>query len=462
MTTTKRISLLLLGGWGLLGLAGCEKLIDIDPPLNEVPSELVFRSDATARSAMSGAYASLSTSQAFALSLTLNGALSADELVSNRTNLDYLTTNQLDPLLSSQATSLWGDIYACIYRFNAIIKGLDNNTAVSANLRRQYTAEARFMRAYCYFYLVNYFGDVPLVLDTDVTVTNQLPRAPAASVYAQLVQDLQAAQADLPADYSASPGLRTNANRWAATALLARAALYTSDWATAERSATDVLGQTTLYSLPPGASLRNVFLRNSSEAILQLGPYQSLGNFTYEGFTFATTAANYSLRPELYNSFEATDLRRSTWTRPLAPGQQLYKYRFDGTAAGTAAGQLEYPTVLRLAEQYLIRAEARAQQNNLAGALQDLNVLRQRAGLPPLTATTTATQAAVLLAVEAERRHELFGELGHRWFDLKRTGRATPVLGALKPATWQPTDVLYPVPQAAIDANPNLTQNPGY
>ena len=248
----------------------------------------------------------------------------------------------------------------------------------------------------------------------------------------------------------------------AATALLARAALYTSDWATAERSATDVLGQTTLYSLLPGASLRNVFLRNSSEAILQLGPYQSLGNFTYEGFTFATTVAGFSLRPELYNNFEANDLRRSTWTRPLAPGQQLYKYRFNSTAAGTAAGQLEYPTVLRLAEQYLVRAEARARQNNLAGALQDLNMLRQRAGLTLLTATTTATQAAVLLAVEAERQHELFGEMGHRWLDLKRTNRATPVLGALKPATWQPTDVLYPVPQAAIDANPNLTQNPGY
>lgn len=431
---TKKLCTLLLGGLSLFGFSACEKLLDIDPPINELPSTLVFGSEATARAALSGAYSSLSTSQTFSNVITLNGALSADEVTSLTRNIyDYLTTNQLDPVLSAQANAMWPEMYASIYRFNSIIKGLENNGAVTPAVAQQLTAEARFMRAYCYFYLVNFYGDVPLVLDTDVTVNNTLPRTPTATVYAQIVQDLQAAKAALPADYSASPGLRTNANKWAATALLARVALYTRDWVTAESNATEVLGQAALYQLATGANLRNVFLRNSTEAILQLGPYTTLGGYTFEGAIFATTTVDYSLRPGLYGSFAATDLRRSTWTRALGASQQVYKYRFNTQAAATAAALQEYPTVLRLAEQYLVRAEARAQQGNLPGALQDLNVIRLRAGLTSLTATTTPTAAAVLQAVEDERRRELFGELAHRWFDLKRTGRATPVLGALKP-----------------------------
>jgi hypothetical protein len=68
----------------------------------------------------------------------------------------------------------------------------------------------------------------------------------------------------------------------------------------------------------------------------------------------------------------------------------------------------------------------------------------------------------MLLAIEQERKVELFGEWGHRWFDLKRTGRADAVIGGQKPTTWQSTDVLYPIPQTQRLANPNLTQNPGY
>jgi hypothetical protein len=123
--------------------------------------------------------------------------------------------------------------------------------------------------------------------------------------------------------------------------------------------------------------------------------------------------------------------------------------------------------VLRVAEQYLIRAEAKAQQNNFSGAQADVNVIRNRAGLPNLTTMVDNTTA--MMAIEKERRTELFCEWGHRWFDLKRwssltnTGktRADDVLGALK-ITWKSTSVIYPIPQSARDNNPNLTQNTGY
>ena len=87
-------------------------------------------------------------------------------------------------------------------------------------------------------------------------------------------------------------------------------------------------------------------------------------------------------------------------------------------------------------------------------------MVRLRAGLPLLSASLT--QAQLLAAVEQERKVELFGEWGNRWFDLKRTNRADAVIGGQKPATWQSTDVLYPIPGAQILANTNLTQNPGY
>lgn len=115
--------------------------------------------------------------------------------------------------------------------------------------------------------------------------------------------------------------------------------------------------------------------------------------------------------------------------------------------------------VLRLAEQYLIRAEARAQQNNLAGAAADLNAIRQRAGLEPLP--DNLDKAAMLLAVEQERRIELFAEWGHRWFDLRRTGRSLAVLSPIKPDLTA-TDLWYPIPLSAINTNPFLTQNEGY
>jgi hypothetical protein len=119
----------------------------------------------------------------------------------------------------------------------------------------------------------------------------------------------------------------------------------------------------------------------------------------------------------------------------------------------------EYYTVLRLAEQYLIRAEARVYINDFAGAKADINTIRTRAGL---SNTSASDKASLLLAIEQERRIELFVEWGHRWLDLKRTGRASAILAPLKGADWQSTDILWPIPQSQINTNPSLIQNPGY
>jgi hypothetical protein len=106
----------------------------------------------------------------------------------------------------------------------------------------------------------------------------------------------------------------------------------------------------------------------------------------------------------------------------------------------------------------LIRAEARARQHNLAGAKPDINMIRSRAGLG---INNSPDEASLLLAIEQERRIELFAEWGHRWLDLKRTGRASAVLGLVKPG-WSAEDMLFPIPQSELDKNPFLVQNPGY
>jgi len=133
------------------------------------------------------------------------------------------------------------------------------------------------------------------------------------------------------------------------------------------------------------------------------------------------------------------------------------KYKQKSTNMGPMLA--EDDVVMRLAEQYLIRAEANAALGKTSESAADLNVLRRRAGLRDLPSDMTKEQ--LVLQVEKERRAELFVE-GHRWFDIVRTGRANAVFGAAKPATWKPHAVLLPIPQAEMDLNQNLVQNPGY
>ena len=213
-------------------------------------------------------------------------------------------------------------------------------------------------------------------------------------------------------------------------------------------------------------NLDNVFVKTSQEAILQLqaintstaGPIN-----TWEGYSIiplnTTTAPGYIMYSNFVTSFESlTDKRYLSWIKSYTPatGPTVY-YPFKYKVRVGAV--TEYSMVLRIAEQYLIRAEARAQQSNIGGAKSDIDAIRTRAGLLPLA--TGLTKDQLLLAVEKERKLELFNEWGHRWFDLKRTGRAITVLSAIKTGVTT-DDLLYPIPLDATLTNNKLTQNKGY
>jgi hypothetical protein len=184
---------------------------------------------------------------------------------------------------------------------------------------------------------------------------------------------------------------------------------------------------------------------------------------TWEGYyfvpSFSTSEPRYVITNDLLNSFENGDLRKTKWINVnVISGQEFpypYKYK-DGNNSSSISN--ENYIVFRLAEQYLIRAEAEANLDDLSSAISDINVIRKRAGLPD---TDAFDKESVLSAIEKERRAELFCEWGNRWFDLKRTGQVNNVLSKTK-SNWKPFAALYPIPLPEINANPNLSQNEGY
>ncbi|WP_207423286.1 RagB/SusD family nutrient uptake outer membrane protein [Desertivirga brevis] len=458
---TKVYAVLLVAG--SLVFTSCEKLLEVDVPVNQMVSESVYSDSLTALASLNGLYSYMynGTGQLaqsyFSFNASLVPARSADELTYRSANTDEFVTNSIT-VANGTVSSAWANAYRAVNHANGILEGV-SASPLSPSLKQQISGEAKFLRAFCYFTLVNMFGDIPLVLTANVELVKDLPRENTAKVYAQIITDLTEARDQLPPDYSWSGNNRTRVNKWGASALLARVYLYTQQWDMAEAEATKLISQNTLFSLP---TLSQAFLKASSEAIFQF--YTNVNGYTFTGKELLPGATDivYILTPQLVASFERDPLRpegeddRATeWVKTTTAGlPYAYKYR-----SNTAGQNTEYEMVLRLAEQYLIRAESRAHQNKLTGAIEDLNVIRTRAGL---RGTEAVTKEQILLAIEHERQVELFLEWGHRWFDLKRTGRADAVLSPVKGTAWQSTDVLYPIPASARTINLNLGQNDGY
>lgn len=440
----------------------CEEFVDIDPPITEVVSETVYSSNGTAISAIRGIYIEMMTGN-FASgnqsSVTNLSSLSSDDVLnfSITTDRAEFNSNTLTANNSSIA-NLWNEAYNLIYLANSILEGLENSSGITQAIKSQLKGEAIFIRAFIHLYLENLFGDVPIIGSTDFMVNNLVSRDPASDVLQQVIADLLEAQGLLANDYSFSNDERVQPNHSAATALLARAYLYSEDWVNAEIEASKVINNTDLYILEN--DLNDVFLANSFEAIWQLKPVTP-GRNTNEAQIFINVdfPSFQVLTDAVVNSFEPGDNRRLNWVDSLVSDEITYYHPFKYKIWERNQPLTEYSMVLRLAEQYLIRAESRARQNNISGAQADLNAIRNRAGLPN---TPANDQASLLLAIEKEKRLELFTEWGHRWFDLKRTGRAETVLSPLVLKDWQSTDVLYPIPQNERAINSRLTQNDGY
>ncbi|WP_460976297.1 RagB/SusD family nutrient uptake outer membrane protein [Spirosoma knui] len=395
------------------------------------------------------------------------GDFTADYIQHNGTFTDYreLATKQITAT-NGAVGALWGSLYRTIYVANFILEKLPQVSGVPETTRKQVTAEARFMRGYANFIGVNTYGDIPQVTTTDQATNRTIPRTPKATILASVEADLNAALTDLPGVEAGSTNVTTNAtylNKVTCRALLARFYLYQKNWAQAEQLATQVISAG-VYSLLP--NYIDVVTRDfTQESILEVGYSLSddpgTGNFALNNLlvgrrevipsnqVVAALVSNESGTRNQTITFNAQNLRGNDngWT--------VAKY-------GTASEDNNNIVLIRLAEMYLIRAEARAQQGKLTGAdgaVADLNVLRTRAKAP---AVANANQADLLLAIERERVYELAFE-GQRWYDLVRTGRAQAVMTAFSP-NWNSRYELWPIPQTEIQQNTALKgqQNPGY
>ncbi|WP_418502093.1 RagB/SusD family nutrient uptake outer membrane protein [Flagellimonas sp.] len=442
-------------------LVGCSDFVEVDPPRNTLISETVFDDASTVESAMANLYFEMREQGMVSGSFGLTPALGiyADELDYYGTNADYSQLYRHNVLAGNGLImGWWRQAYYLIYSSNDIIKGVESSGNLTDAEKSWFKGQALFVRAYIHSLLVAQFGDIPYIVTTDYMENNKVSRSPEDEVYDHIITDLLEAR-DLLKDREPASGQRVLPDIHTVNALLARMYLYTENWEMAASSATSLI-----EIFPLEEDFDQVFLKDSSETIWQLRADEDNPRNTKEAAQLiiqGIPGQTYALTQDLLNAFEAGDLRFERWVGSISDAENTITlhYAFKYKADLNETESKEYSILFRVGEQYLIRAEARAQMGNINGAAADLNRIRNRAGL---SNTAASTESELLDAIVRERRIELFTEQGHRWMDLVRTGRADEVLGALK-SNWRATDVLLPLPEAELEINPNLLpQNEGY
>lgn len=393
-------------------------------------------------------------------------------------------------------TTWYQTMYVAIRRANVVVERVPN-ISMDETLKNRLIAEARFMRGFFYFKLVQLYGDVPLILTTSPEF--KVPRTPKDEIYNDvIIPDLEFAVANLPEKSQYAPEDLGRVTKGTARAMLARMYLFRSDFVNAEKYALEVInsGQ---YSLDP--SFSNTFSINgefNQESIFEIGalPFGSAeGGHQYGNTQGSRGVPNKGWgfnRPtlDLINSFDSNDPRMEATV--LFLGETLDGVTVEGDDATPDITYADPPTnsivleiecynqkvyvpgtgqdswdhnvrVIRYADVLLMAAEALNENGNATQALTYLNQVRARArgGNPSiLPDVTTTNQDALRNAILDERRFELALEQ-LRFFDLVRTGRAPQVLGPLGFTTGK--NEVFPIPQSEIDLSEGLLiQNPGY
>lgn len=456
----------------LLG-SGCKKFLDIPLPTNQVTSNGVYITDNATSAVVTGIFYNMYAESVYSgtESIGVRAAYYTDELTAIGTGNVFYTNS-----LASSNVSQWASFYRLMYQTNQAIEGI-RTTSSTLNNKNQWLGESLFSRAHLYYYLVNLFGDVPLLLSSDVVVNNKIGRTPKAEVYAQIIADLKEAETLLGTDYKDGFALSTTnrgrPNKYAAAALLARVYLENNDWINAEAQSAMIIDNTATFQLVPPAQ---TFLATSKEMIWGLAPtgagfvkewgvYNNNMPAVLAGSATPTSYVGGIMSQSLVGLFDKTaDTRFSNWVRTVTKTTPFAEYYLPDKYKSNVNGA-EFVMVLRLAEQYLIRAEARVRQNKLMGASggkADLDAVRLRANLTPSEA---ATQTDLIDAILKERQLELFTEFGFRFIDLKRTGRIDAVMGVVAPVkggTWSSFKQIWPIRNEDILINRNLVQSPGY
>lgn len=440
----------------LLVATACQDTLE-PKPVDLLTDDLVLNEAADVANVQIGLYSAFRN---IIPSTVIAGDMTADMLIHNGTFSQYRELGNKQITSANQsATVLWQSIYNTIYIANFILERLPEIQGVPAAQRAQVTATAHFLRGYAYFIGAYSYGGIPKVLTTDITTNRNIPRASKEEILALVLDDYNAALGVLP-----SKPANGFAGEYAVRTALARYYLYAGDWDQAEAFADDVI-DSKVYSLDtafaaivtedfPGESIFEVGYTISDDP----GTDSNIGlNNLFVGRREIIPSNQEILAlasDESGDRFSSIDFNTSD-LNGADNGWSVAKY-------GTADQDNNNVYVFRLAEVYLIRAEARAQQNKVIGANSaqaDINILRDRANAP---AVGDVSQAQMLTLLEDERRYELAFE-GHRWYDLVRTGRIEQVMPSFS-ANWNVKYEVWPIPQREIQNNNALkgNQNPGY
>ncbi len=433
-------------------LLSCKPVLE-PKPIDILNDDIALNDAEDVPTAEIGLYGAL---RGMAAPTVIAGDLTADMAVNNGTFTQYieLGTKQIRAS-NANVESLWGNVYNTVYSANIILERLPKISGVPARQKTRTLAVARFLRGYAYFIAAHTFGDVPFVTSTNLTANRNIAKSAKATVLDSVLADYQSALVNIT-----DSSVDGYANKSVVRAALARFHLYQKNWTQAELFATQII-DSKKYRLE--SQFKGVVEKDfSDESIFEMGysisddPGTSSTGLNNIFVGRREAIPSNQLLAQLLST-EAGERRatltfNSTQQKGDDNGLSVAKY-------GTADADNNNITLFRLAEMYLIRAEARVQQAKLTDAAEDVNVLRRRAKAPTVNATN---QADMLLVIERERLYELAFE-GHRWYDLVRTGRAKAVMSAFSP-NWKDAYERWPVPQTEIQRNPALAgaQNPGY
>jgi hypothetical protein len=485
----KKNKVILLFSVIALIVASCKKYLSVDPPYAQ-DAENYFQTPDDFDRALTGAYDML---QGSFMSLWIGEIASDNSIAGGESVNDSQGLHQIDNMthggVNNELRNIMRWNYTGITRVNYIMENKDN---IDFPEKQHILAEARFLRAYYYFELVKFFGDIPLIIDERLGIeeAQQLPRAPKADVYAQIEEDLTFAISIL----NPVATQKGRATKGAAQALLGKAYLYQNKY-TEAATILDEIRNSGLYSLISNyGDLFSVSNENNSETVfdvqytgLEGGGYGCLicleGNAApgfqgirqYNGPVYGDGNSYNLPTQELYNAFSPIDPRRghtildieafiaaqpdpSAITYAIGAGGHTgyynNKYIKRQGEIGLPDNDLTSPVnyrVIRYADILLMAAEAHFHLGNNSVAQQLVNQVRVRAGVPGIPVQS-------LNDIYKERRFELSGE-GHRFFDLVRTGQAAQYIDGFVVGKHE----LFPIPQVEIDlAGGNWPQNSGY
>ena len=433
----------------VLATLSCTKMLDVQPTAS-ISADQAIKDKSGVDKAITGAYYSLHDVGNYGRNQVIVEDLAADNLAWTGTTRDYQqVAENLIAADNGIIDGIWTSNYDCINRVNNVLVRI-GDIEMTANERNMYIGDGLFLRALSHYNLLCFFGGIPIKTKPtlDLSTINQA-RNSVVEVYVQIINDLLTAEQILPKTRSIG-----RASAYSAEALLARVYLsafqYSSDPAMADSAiinAGDVISNGG-YTLAP--AFNDLYNGNTTESVFEVIFDAQNYNRLAQYFFPVSLTGRYEVSPtaEFVQSFQATDSTRFDASIAFDEKNLPYGIKYKDYTSGT-----DRVYVLRLAEMYMIRAEARAYSSgNIDDVRNDINILRVRAGLP---ATTATTYDELKLAIEAERRHEFAFE-SQRWSDLVRTKRATTLLGIDEKYT------LFPIPLSELQTNTLMTQNPGY